>query len=79
MRWPWGGIPSAVGCYANVLFTERVVIVPAFCTNQDQIALSRLKALIPKVPVVSLDCTQLAREGGVLNCISASFRHSLSS
>ena len=72
-----GGIPSSVGCFTNYLRTEKVVIVPAFGTNQDQIALSRLKALIPDVPVVSLACTNLAREGGILNCVSASFRHSL--
>ena len=72
-----GGIPSAVGCYANYLRTGQIVIVPVFGTNQDQIALSKLKALFPDVPVVSLDCTNLAREGGILNCVSASFRCSL--
>ena len=65
---------SAVGCFANFLHTEKVMIVPAFGTETDQIALNRLKALIPDVPVVSLDCTNLAREGGILNCVSASFR-----
>jgi agmatine deiminase len=73
------GIPSAVGCFTNFLRTEKMVIVPAFGTEDDQIALNRLKALIPDVPVVSLDCTNLAREGGVLNCVSASFRRSPSS
>lgn len=73
---PSDGIPSAVGCYANFLFTEKVVIVPVFGTEHDRKALSRLTALIPGVPIVSLDCTNLAREGGILNCISASFRRS---
>ena len=67
------GIPSASGCFANFLRTEKVLIVPAFGTEQDQKALSRLKALISDVPVISLDSTSLAREGGILNCISASF------
>ena len=69
-----GGIPSAVGCYANYLRTEKVMIVPVFGTSHDQIALSKLKALIPDVPVVSLDCKNLAREGGVLNCVSAGYQ-----
>ena len=73
------GIPSAVGCFANFLRTENVPIVPAFGSEVDQEALGRLKTLIPGIPIVSLDCTNLAREGGVLNCISASFRRSPSS
>ena len=71
-----GGIPSAVGCFVNFLRTEKVVIVPAYGSKYDQIALNRLKTLFSNVPVVSLDCTNLAREGGVLNCISAGFRYS---
>ncbi len=67
------GIPSAVGCFINFLRTKSVVIVPAFGTEKDQIALSRLKPLIPDADVVSLDCTSLAREGGLLNCVSASY------
>jgi agmatine deiminase len=72
------GIPSAFGCYTNFLRTEKVVIVPAYAAEHDQKALDRLKDLMPDVPVVPLDCTNLAREGGVLNCISASFRRSSS-
>lgn len=68
------GIQSAVGCYANFLRTENVVIVPAYGSQHDQVALERLRSLLPKVSVVSLDATSLAREGGVFNCIGASFR-----
>lgn len=68
------GIPSAVGCYANFLRTEKVVIVPAFGSRLDHVALERLRSLLPKVPVVTLDAMDLAREGGVFNCISATFR-----
>lgn len=71
-----GGIPSAVGCFVNFLRTEKVVIVPAYGSKYDQIALNRLKALIPDVPVVSLDCTNLAREGGVLTASVPGFGES---
>lgn len=71
--------PSAVGCFANFLRTKNVVILPAYTNEHYQKALDRLKAQMPDVPVVPLDCTNLAREGGVLNCISASFRQSSSS
>lgn len=69
-----GKFPSAVGCYANFLRTKHVVVAPAYGHILDQKALDRLRALFPKVPVVQLDCTELAREGGVLNCISANFQ-----
>jgi agmatine deiminase len=68
------GIPSAIGCFANFLRTENVAIVPAFGIKDDQIAMNRLKTLIPDVPVVSLDCTNLAREGGIFNCVCATYR-----
>jgi agmatine deiminase len=68
------GIQSAVGCYVNFLYTEKVVIVPAFGCEQDYTAFSRLKALILDVPVVSLECKNLARAGGIYNCVSSGFR-----
>jgi agmatine deiminase len=68
------GIPSAVGCFTNFLRTEKVVLVPAYGRKQDRIARERLHALIPDVPIVSVDCTNLARQGGVLNCVCASYR-----
>ncbi|MEZ6142062.1 MAG: agmatine deiminase family protein [Zavarzinella sp.] len=67
------GIPSALGLYANFLRTSKVIIVPAFGTESDQIVLNRLISLINDVPIVLLDCKQLAREGGILNCICASY------
>lgn len=68
------GIPSAVGCYTNLVRTEKVVLVPAYDRKQDSLARKRLQALIPDVPIVSVDCTNLARQGGVLNCVCASYR-----
>ncbi len=68
------GVLSAVGCYVNYLRTEKVVLVPIFGIEHDQNALRRLKFLIPEIPVVSLDCANLAREGGILNCVTATYR-----
>ena len=68
-----GGIPSAVGCYINFLHTQHVVIVPVFGIDQDGIALGKLKASLSGVPVIPLDCTHLARGGGVLNCVGATY------
>jgi agmatine deiminase len=65
---------SAVGCYMNFLRTKHVVVAPIFNHKLDEPAINKLKAVFSDVPVIPLECTELARKGGVLNCISASFR-----
>lgn len=67
-------IQSAVGCYTNFLRTEHVIVAPNFNDQRDQEALSKLIAAFSPIPVIPLDCTDLARDGGILNCISAGFR-----
>jgi agmatine deiminase len=68
-----GGIPSAVGCYTNFLRTEKVLVAPVFGMKQDHIALRKLKAVFPGLSIVPLNCTDLARDGGIVNCISGTF------
>ncbi len=70
------GIPSAVGCFTNFLMTEKVLVAPVYGTTDDPVALRKLESVFPGRPIIPLDCTNLAREGGVLNCVSASFRRS---
>lgn len=67
------GIPSAVGTYINLIQTDRVIVAPVYGAAQDEIALTKLESLFGSVPIISLDCTDLAREGGVLHCVSASY------
>lgn len=69
-----GGIPSAVGCFTNFLKTEKVLVAPVYGTEHDQAALRKLELSFPGLTIAPLDCTDLAREGGVLNCVSASYR-----
>ncbi len=61
------GIPSAVGCFMNFLKTEKVLVAPIYGTEHDNIALRKLESVFAGLPIVPLDCTDLAREGGVLN------------
>lgn len=67
------GIPSAVGNFVNFLQTERVMVAPVYGTVHDEVALRKLESHFPSLPIVPLDCTDLARDGGVLNCVSASY------
>ncbi len=68
------GIPSAVGCYTNFLTTEKVLIAPVYGKKHDDVALRKLETVFPGLPLIPLNCTDVAREGGVLNCLSASCR-----
>lgn len=67
------GVPSAVGNFINFLRTEKVLVAAIYETAQDEIALAKLESLFPGLPVVPLNCTDLAREGGVLRCISVAY------
>jgi agmatine deiminase len=62
------GIPSAVGCYTNFLMVRGLAVVPAFGLTEDQAALRVIEENIRDTAVVLLECTDLARGGGVLNC-----------
>jgi agmatine deiminase len=64
------GISSAAGNYVNFLQVGRLVVVPAYGVPQDDLAWRTLERLLPGARVVPLRCEGLAREGGVLNCVS---------
>lgn len=65
-----GGIASAVGNYVNFLRIGDVIVMPIYEAPQDDEAIRRMERLLPTADVVPLHCADLAKEGGVLNCIS---------
>jgi agmatine deiminase len=64
------GIPSAVGCYANFLMVRGLIVVPAYGLPEDDIALRTIEEHAGPSAVTSLECTAIARKGGVLNCVT---------
>jgi agmatine deiminase len=64
------GIPSAFGCYANFLMVRGLIVVPAFGLPEDDIAVRIVEEHTGSSAVTSLDCSDLARGGGVLNCVT---------
>jgi agmatine deiminase len=68
------GIPSAVGNRVNFLRVGDLVVMPAYDLPADAEAAAVMRDRLPSVRVVSLDCTDLARRGGVLNCVAATYR-----
>lgn len=68
------GIPSAVGCYVNYLRSAQVILAPVFGSPADDRALDKLASLFPRTPIVPIQSRDLAREGGVLHCVSWTVR-----
>jgi agmatine deiminase len=65
-----GDIPSALGCYVNFLMVRGLVVVPAYGREEDELPCRIIEANTSGMAVVPLDCTELARGGGVLNCVT---------
>ena len=63
------GVDSAAGCYINYLQVGEKAVLPVFeaFPTKNEAARSILEA---HFKVETLECTQLADEGGVLNCVS---------
>ena len=60
---------SAVGCYLNFLETETCIFLPVFNVAMDEEAVAQAQDIFSK-PVVPVCINEIAKQGGVLNCIS---------
>lgn len=60
---------SAIGCYLNFLETERYIFLPVFGNELDGKAIASAKGIFTKM-IVPININEIAKEGGVLNCIS---------
>lgn len=65
------GIPSAVGNYVNFLRVGNLIVLPAYGIPSDGQAKKQMMRICPRAKVVTLFCKKLAREGGVLNCVTS--------
>jgi len=62
---------NAIGLYINYLQFDDVIIVPKFnIKNDNNILISLYKIFGNKYKILQVDCTEIAKDGGVLNCIS---------
>ena len=64
------GIESAAGNYVNFLRVGSLIIVPSYGMPEDIDAVQKLRQLCPQATVIPVPCLNLAREGGVLQCVS---------
>jgi agmatine deiminase len=68
------GVPSAVGVHLNFAAVEGLIVLPTFGVPSDESAVSTLERIVSRTKIIPLRCEALAREGGVLNCVSYSVR-----
>ena len=60
---------SAVGCYLNFLETGQHIFLPVFGSAMDDKAIASAEKIFSKT-IVPVNINEIAKEGGVLNCIS---------
>lgn len=56
--------------YANFLFVNGALLVPAYGDSNDSLALQILQDALPHLEVVGVDCQTLIRQHGSLHCVS---------
>ena len=65
-----GGLPRATGCYINFLKAGELVLLPQFGIQADPQALETCRNVFLGCTVETVNCRELAKDGGVLNCVS---------
>ncbi|MCM1285128.1 MAG: agmatine deiminase family protein [Acetobacter sp.] len=60
---------NAVGCYINYLETKEALFLPVFDVDMDSKAINTAKHIFNKT-IVPVNINEIAKDGGVLNCIS---------
>lgn len=63
---------SAVGCYLNYLETEKSIFLPVFGVDTDNEAIKLAKNIFDKT-IIPVNINEIAKYGGMLNCISWEF------
>ncbi len=61
---------SAEGLYINFLQMDKFILVPVFDLTEDGHTLQLFEQLYPTSVIRSIKSQEIARDGGVLNCIS---------
>lgn len=61
---------SAKGIYINYIEKNNLLLVPIFNQVEDDLAIKKLSELFPQKCIIPILCNDLAKEGGLLHCIS---------
>ena len=61
---------SAVGIYMNYLQVGDLILFPIFNKREDEEAFCVISKAFPDSTIFTINCKDLAKEGGILNCVS---------
>jgi agmatine deiminase len=61
---------DATGVYVNYLRIRDQMLFPVFGLKEDEIALGIIREAFPSCQIIPIHTTEIARGGGLLNCIS---------
>jgi agmatine deiminase len=61
---------TARGIYINFLHIGKLIILPQFDLKTDAEAVNVTQELYPDHVIETLNCNEIVKEGGVLNCVS---------
>jgi agmatine deiminase len=61
---------NAAGIYINYLEMDGLIIVPTFNMIEDEEVVQMLEKLFPTKKILDIDSSEIAKKGGILNCIS---------
>ena len=61
---------QASGDYINYLQMDNTIIIPTFGMKEDEEAVKQLETIFAGQTIATIDCNEIANDGGVLNCIS---------
>ena len=59
---------SAIGVYVNYLEVNNLIILPIFGREEDEQVISIIKGVFPDRNIETIDYSDVAKEGGLLNC-----------
>lgn len=69
-----GNADSAEGCYINYLNTGNLIVLPIFNVEKDNEAIKTIESLFPDYTIRSVVSNEIAKEGGLLNCITSNIK-----
>lgn len=61
---------QANGIYMNYLQMEGVIIIPVFNIKEDEATVKSFEDNFSNLAIKTIECNQIADQGGILNCIS---------
>ncbi len=61
---------QANGIYMNYLQMDGIIIVPVFNIKEDEAAVRVFEDNFSNLAIKTIECNQIADQGGILNCIS---------